>query len=95
MKVRFVIDRLTIEGIDLSPVERKRFMAALHSSLESSLKTRFETRCESGLTSASIATEQAHMSLRRPANGAHAGMRLGEALGMQVLSGMSSPGSKR
>jgi len=84
MKIRLVIDRLALDGIDLSPVERRRFVSALHASLEGALKERLVALDARRIDGGRVGTERSVLSLPRVVGGAAIGSALGEVLGATV-----------
>jgi hypothetical protein len=89
MKVRFVIDRIVVEGLELSGPQQAQFERALRTSLEATLLERTLASGHAGLVSGVSGCVHVELPLA-----AHAGVAgLGQALGpaLAATARLSTP----
>ena len=95
MKVRFTIDRIIVDGIDLSPIERLRLGDTLRTSLEAVVRERVGADDHAPLTSRQSERERVAMPLAANAGGAGLGLALGPVVAGSVWpSGHRSRGRR-
>ncbi|KQW02331.1 hypothetical protein [Rhizobacter sp. Root1221] len=84
MKVRFRIDRLIVDGANLSSIERARLKDALRMSLEAQLLERMETNVS--LPRGELHFERRHIAMPMAVDvrGAALGMTLGPVVAQSV-----------
>jgi hypothetical protein len=95
VKVRFTIDRLIVDGMDLSALEWVRFEGALRTSIEALLLERLTTEGHARLTSGQSERERVAMPMAADARGAGLGFALGSALGASVWVSARGTGGAR
>lgn len=95
MKVRFTIDRLIVDGIDLSAFERVQFEGALRMSLEAVVLERLSTNGHARLASGRSERERVEVPLAADARGAGLGLALGPALTAGVWASAPRTGGAR
>jgi hypothetical protein len=93
--VRFTIDRVVLDGIDLSPLERTRLSDTLRMSLEAVVRERLSADGHAHPTSRQSDRERVAMPLAADARGAGLGRALGPVLGASVWPGASRSGGAR
>lgn len=95
MRVRLRIDRIIVDGIDLSPVERLRLGDALRTSLEAVVLERLNADRHAPLSSRQADRERVAMPLAAGAGGAGLGLALGPAVAGSVWPGAPRTGGRR
>ena len=95
MRVRFTIDRIVLDGVELSPVERVRLGDALQMSLEAVVRERLSTDGRAPLASRQSDRERVGMPLAANARGAGLGRALGPAIAAGVWPIASRHGGRR
>ena len=94
MKIRVVIDRVVIDGIDLSPVEQRRLLTALSGSLAEALRTRADGG-PSAFDHRRTASERVDMTLVHNVRGEALGSQIGSAVGHQLPQASNPRGGRR
>ena len=95
MTVRFTIDRLLVDGMDLSPIDRLRLGDTLRMSLEAAVRDRLGVDGQPPPVSRQSERERAAMPLAANAGGAGLGDALGRAVAGSVWPGAVRTGDGR
>jgi len=95
VKVRFTIDRVILDGMDLSPIERLRLGDTLRTSLEAVVRDRLRADGHAPLVSRQSDRERVAMPLAAHVGGAGLGLALGTAVAGSVWSSDQRTGGRR
>jgi hypothetical protein len=97
VKVRFTIDRVILDGMELSPLERLRLSDTLRTSLEAVVRERVSADGHAPLASRESERERVTMPLAAGVGGSGTGLglALGPVVASSVWPGAPGTGGKR
>ena len=95
MKVRLWIDRIVLEGVALSAVERGQLIEGLRSALAIRLRERAAHKERLDFDGKHVGREVVHLSTSLATTGERMGTQLGEAVTVAIATGRATEGSSR